>query len=111
MVHANHVGQVIDLNGRKIVSMDLETLENISISWRQYDNLEKVACREDVKTTTVTAKSPTEIQLLHPDTYQPLDLTMIPGLTDIKIGEEVGVIEIQGKMYIIPPKKDIIKDN
>lgn len=111
LTYANHVGQVIDLNGRKIVSKDLGTLENISISWRQYDNLEKVASREDVKTTTVTSKSPTEIQLLHPDTYQPLDLVMVPGLTDINIGEEVEVIEIQGKQYIIPPKKDTTKDN
>ncbi|AUB55780.1 MULTISPECIES: 60S ribosomal export protein NMD3 [Methanobacterium] len=111
LAHENHIGQVIDLNGRKIVSMDLGTLENISISWRQYDNLEKVASREDVKTTTVTSKSPTEIQLLHPETYQPLDLPMILGLTDLNIGEEVEVIEIKGKLYIIPPKKDIIKDN
>lgn len=111
LAYENHVGQVIDLNGRKIVSMDLETLENISISWRQYDNLEKVASGEEVKTTTVTSKSPSEIQLLHPETYQPLDLDMIPGLSNINIGDEVEVIEIKGKMYVIPPEKDIIKDN
>jgi nonsense-mediated mRNA decay protein 3 len=104
LAYENHIGQVIDLSGRKIVSKDLGTLENISISWRQYDNLEKVASSEDVKTTTITSKSPTEIQLLHPDTYQPMDLAIIPGLNDINIGEEVEVIEIQGKLYIIPPK-------
>lgn len=109
LAYENHLGQVIDLSGRKIISMDLETLENVSISWRHYANLEIVATRDEVKTTTVTSKSPTELQLLHPDTYQPLDLTMIPGLTDINIGEEVEVIEIRGKLYIIPPKKDYNK--
>ena len=100
------MGQVIDVNGRKIVIMDLETLENLSISWREYDNLEKVAGREDVKITTVTSKTPTEIQLLHPETYQPVDLNMMSQLTSINIGEEVEVIEISGKLYIIPPKID-----
>jgi len=105
LTHKDHVGQVIDLNGRKIVIMDMETMENISISWREYSNLEKVASREDVKITTVTSRTPTEIQILHPETYQPVDMDIKSELTSINIGEEVEVIEIKGKLYIIPPKE------
>lgn len=107
LAHKDHVGQIIDVNGRKIVIMDLETLENISISWREYSNLEKVAGKEDIKITTVTSKTPTEIQLLHPETYQPMDLDMMSELASINIGDEVEVIEIRGKLYIIPPKNRI----
>lgn len=107
LAHKDHVGQIIDVNGRKIVIMDLETLENISISWREYSNLEKVAGKEDIKITTVTSKTPTEIQLLHPETYQPMDLDMMSELASINIGDEVEVIEIRGKLYIIPQKNRI----
>lgn len=107
ITHEDHVGQIIDINGRKIVIMDLETLENISISWREYSNLEKVAGKEDVKITTVTSKTPTEIQLLNPETYQPIDMDLLSELADIDIGEEVEVIEIKGKIYIIPLKNRI----
>ncbi|MBI4814061.1 MAG: NMD protein affecting ribosome stability and mRNA decay, partial [Methanobacterium sp.] len=107
IIHEDHVGQIIDINGRKIVIQDLETAEHISISWREYSNLEKVAGKEDVKITTVTAKTPTEIQILHPETYQPLDLDMLSELTSINIGEEVEVIEIRENIYIIPPEKDM----
>lgn len=109
IIHADQVGQIIDINGRKIVIRDLGTGENISISWREYSNLEKVAGKGDAKITTITSKTPTEIQLLHPDTYQPVDMDMMNELTDINIGEEVEVIEIRGKLYIIPPKKDYNK--
>jgi len=105
ITHGDHVGQVIDINGRKIVIQDLDTTEHMSISWREYSNLERIAGKEDVKPTTVTAKTPTEIQILHPETYQPLDLDILIELADINIGEEVEVIEIRGKIYIIPPKK------
>ena len=105
LIYEDHVGQITDINGRKIIIHDLKTEENISISWREYSNLEKVAGKEDVKITTITSKTPTEIQLLHPETYQPLDLDMVSHLADINIGEEVKVIEIRGNLYIIPPKK------
>jgi nonsense-mediated mRNA decay protein 3 len=103
LTHEGHIGQVLDLSGRKIIIRDLETLAKVSISWREYSNLEMVASREDVKITTVTSKSPTEIQLLHPETYQPVDLDIIPELSDINIGDQVEVVELKGKIYIIPP--------
>jgi nonsense-mediated mRNA decay protein 3 len=102
LIYEDHVGEVIDINGRKIVICDLETLENMSISWREYSNLERIAVSEDVKITTVTSKTPTEIQLLHPETYQPIDIDILPELSHINIGDEVKVVEIRGKIHIIP---------
>ncbi len=102
IIYDNHVGYVIDLNGRKIVICDLDTLETRSISWREYSNIEMIAGKGDVKTTTVTSKTPTEIQLLHPDTYQPIDLDILPEQENMNIGDQVEVVEIRGKIYIIP---------
>ncbi len=111
LTHAGHVGPVIDVSGRKIIIQDLETMDKISISWREYSNLELAAKRDDTKITTITSKTPTEIQLLHPETYQPVDLDILPELSHINIGDEVEVIEIKGKIHIIPPINEDMKEN
>ena len=72
ILHKKHAGQIIDINGKRILIHDLKTMNKISLSWREYSNLEMVAQGEDVKTTTVTSKTPTKIQVLHPETYQPI---------------------------------------
>jgi len=105
LTHGEHVGQIIDINGRKITIQDLKTMDKTSLSWREYSNLEVVARRDDVKITTVTSKKPTQIQLLHPETYQPLDLDILPRMSEINIGDQVEVVEIKGKIYITPPKR------
>lgn len=105
LTHMEHVGPVIELSGRKIIIRDLETMNKISLSWREYSNLKMAASRDDVKITTVTSKTPTEIQILHPETYQPVDLDITPGISDINIGDQVEVVEIKGKLYITTPKK------
>jgi nonsense-mediated mRNA decay protein 3 len=104
LAYDDNLGQVTDLNGRKIMLLDLKTLGKISLSWREYSHLDVVARKENIKTTTVTSKSPTQIQVLHPETYQPVDLDILPELASLNIGDPVEVIEIKGKLYIIPPK-------
>lgn len=103
ITHERHVGQVSDINGKRILIRDLKTMQKISISWREYSNLEMSASGEEVKSTTVTSITPTEIQLLHPETYQPIDLDFLPEFSEIKIGDQVKVVEILEKIYIIPP--------
>ncbi|NYB51628.1 MAG: NMD protein affecting ribosome stability and mRNA decay [Methanobacteriaceae archaeon] len=98
----NHVGRVIDSTGKKIIICDLITQENISVSWRKYSNLELLANSADVKNTTISSKSPSEIQLLHPETYQPVDLDMTSQLSYLNIGDQVEVVEIRKKLYILP---------
>ena len=101
LAYGDHLRQVVDLKGNKIILRDLDTMEIKSISWREYPNLERVAKREDVYTTTVTSKTPTSIQVLHPETYQPFDLDTRPDLSIVKIGDQVKVVEIRKKLYLL----------
>jgi nonsense-mediated mRNA decay protein 3 len=102
--HADSLGQVVNLDGRGILLEDLESFKLHAIPWKDYDQLVKVSDSEMVKKTTVTSITPHKIQVLHPDTYEPLDLDLKPYMDDFKIGEEVEVVEINHQIYIL--KKD-----
>jgi nonsense-mediated mRNA decay protein 3 len=93
--------QVSDFNGNKIYLRNLESSHKSSVSWRDYEKIKVIAKKEDVKSAMVTAKTPKSIQILHPDTYQPLDMDVGQELLDFKIGEEVKVVEIEGTLYIL----------
>lgn len=80
---------------------DLETGEIRTILWGEYDNIEVIARAGDVKRTTVTSRSPTMIQVLHPETFEPVDLEVDSRTSKLEIGEEVPVIEIKRRLYII----------
>jgi 60S ribosomal export protein NMD3 len=95
------IGQVLNIAGRKILVKDLDSYKKISISWKDYEKINTIARKEDIKKTTITAKTPKYIQILHPETYQPIDLETDQGLNNIVIGEEIAVIEIEEKIYII----------
>jgi nonsense-mediated mRNA decay protein 3 len=102
LAYGNHLGQIVDLKGNKIILRDLDTIEIKSQSWKEYPNLEIVAKRQDIHTTTVTSKSPTNIQVLHPENYQPRDLGIRPELSFLNIGDQVKVVEIRNKLYMLP---------
>ncbi len=102
ITHLEHVGMVTDINGKRIIIQDLETMDKLSVSWREYSNLEMVARKDEVKTTTVTSRTPNKIQVLHPETYQPIDLDFLPEFSDMNIGDQVCVVEILEKIHILP---------
>jgi nonsense-mediated mRNA decay protein 3 len=102
LAYGDHLGQIVDLKGNKIILRDLDTMEITSQSWKEYSNLERVAKREDIHTTTITSKTPTSIQVLHPEKYQPHDLDIRPELSFVNIGDQVKVVEIRKKLYILP---------
>jgi len=99
--YENLFGQIISIDGKKIVIKDLNTLNQISIQWRDYNKLETIAKKENVKKAIVTAKTPNFIQVLHPDTYEPVDIDINPKFANIQIGSEVPVILIEGNVYIL----------
>jgi 60S ribosomal export protein NMD3 len=101
LAYGDHLRQVVDLKGNKIILRDLNTMEIKSVSWREYPNLERVAKREDIYTTTITSKTPTSIQVLHPENYQPCDLDIRPDLSILNIGDQVKVVEIRKKLYLL----------
>lgn len=99
--YENIIGEVIGIDGKKVIIKNLILQNQISISWRDYNKIETIAKKEDIRETTVTAKTPDSIQVLHPDTYEPLDLKIDKSTEEIPIGSQVGVILIEDKVYII----------
>lgn len=97
----NHTGQVIGIDGKRIMIHDLDLVKQISIPWRDYEKIKTIATKEDVKETTVTAKTPNSVQVLHPDTYEPIDLEINKSTQDILTGSQINVIVIKEKIYIL----------
>ena len=72
-----------------------------SVMWKDYSKIKVIARNHDVKTTSVTSKTPKTIQILHPDTYQPVDIDINDETSKLKIGNNVKVLEIEGILYIL----------
>ena len=79
----------------------MENQDIIALKWREYDNIEKIEHLEGIQKAIITAKSPSTLQILDPDDYSPIDLEMNEKLERFNIGEEIDVIKIDGKIYII----------
>ncbi|MGZ7117558.1 MAG: 60S ribosomal export protein NMD3 [Methanobacterium sp.] len=99
--YKNHLGSVMSINGKKVLFEDLLTLNPISVQWRDYDKIETIAKKEEIKKTTVTAKTPNFIQVLHPNTYEPIDIEISEKNADIEIGSEIPVILLEGRVYTL----------
>ncbi len=94
-------GQVKGFDGKKILLNDLESQCVWSVMWKEYNKIKVIARSSDIKTTNVTSKTPKTIQILHPDTYQPLDLDINNETSNLEIGNEVKVLEVNGDIYIL----------
>ncbi len=94
-------GQVTGFNNQKIFLKDLESSTPYSVNWKNYEKLKIIARNSDVMKATLSDKKPGYIQIIHPESYQPMEIN-IPG-EDIptKIGEELAIVDIDGKLYII----------
>ena len=97
----NTIGQLTSVNGRKIRFKEMDTGQISSIQWRDYKKIEVAAKKEDIKETTLTAKTPTSIQILDPDDYQPVEIDITPETQDIEVGELVWVVKIMDRLYIV----------
>jgi nonsense-mediated mRNA decay protein 3 len=99
--YENLLGQIISIDGKKIRYKDLNSLNQMSIQWRDYNKIVTIAKKESIQKAIVTAKTPNIIQVLHPDTYEPVDIDINPKFANIQIGSEIPVILIEGKIYIL----------
>lgn len=97
----NHKAQVTGFDGKKINLKDLDSGNMLSVMWREYDTIKVIARSHDVKTTSVTSKTPTQIQILHPDSYQPVDIDLNDEISRLMIGNNVKVLEVEGILYIL----------
>lgn len=100
--YEDHIGQVKSMDSRKVVAQNLSTPDSFSVLWKEYDKIESLSKSGNIQTTTITSKSPSEIQILHPETFQPIDLAINENLAVFRIGEEVSVVQIKGKIYLLP---------
>lgn len=95
------LAEVIAIDGNRIQIQNLENYEKIALKWREYDNIEKIATKEDVKKAIITSKSPNNIQVLDPEDYSPIDLEMNEKFEKYNIGEEIDVIKLENNLYLI----------
>ena len=89
------------IGSHKFVGLNLETYATESISWKEYDKIKKIGNTDDIRTTTVTNITPTEIQVLDPDTYMTVDLKKSEKINSLEIGQEINVIKIENKIYLL----------
>jgi nonsense-mediated mRNA decay protein 3 len=99
--YENRKGQVKGFDGRKILLNDIKSHGIWSILWKDYKKIKVIARRSDIKITSINSKTPKTIQILHPDSYQPIDIDINKETPDLKIGNEIKVLEIEGKLYIL----------
>lgn len=95
------ISQVTGYDGNKIYLKDLLSSERVSIPWKSAGKLEVVARRDEIKSVMVSAKTPESVQILHPETYQPVDIDLHGESPPITIGEEVKVVEINKLFYLL----------
>jgi nonsense-mediated mRNA decay protein 3 len=100
-----HRGQVKGFDGKKIILTDIESYDIWSVLWKEYTKIKVIARKCDVKITSLTSKTPKTIQILHPDTYQPVDIEINQETSQLKIGDDVKVLEIEGILYILTAEK------
>lgn len=106
VVYEDHKAEVMGFDGKKISLKDLVSGDNISVMWRDYGKINVIARKHDVKTTSVTSKTPTSIQILHPDSYQPIDIDINDEISKLMIGNNVKVLEVEGILYILSKDQD-----
>lgn len=95
------IARVANFDGSKIYLEVLNTGQRLSIPWKATSKLEIVARKDDVKNVLVSAITPDHIQILHPETYQPLEITINPQTPEVQIGVEIQAVEIDGIFYLL----------
>lgn len=88
------------IGSHKFVGLNLESYKEESITWKEYDKTTKIATSEDIKATTITNITPTEVQILDPDTYETVEFNKIKQLDTFNIGDEINTIKIDNKLYL-----------
>jgi len=99
--YKSRVGVIKAMDAHGILFYDLDRLKMSTVLWREYQDIKRIATQDDVKKTTITAISPKGMQILDPITYEPIDLDLKPGMEKLKIGDEVSVIQVDNKTYIL----------
>lgn len=100
--YADKIAKITSFDSSKIYYLDLKTLSKNSILWKEYDEIEFIKQSEDAETTSIISKSPSNIQILDPETYEAIDISSKDGLNHLNIGDEINILKYENQFYIIP---------
>ena len=95
------IARITAITGSRIQVEDLESHEDISLKWRDYDSIEMIASEKDVEKAMISSISPSWIQILDPEDYSPIDFEMNEKFKDLNIGDEIDVLKYENKIFII----------
>lgn len=93
--------EVEKIGSHKIIVKNLKKGEEEHITWKQADDIRKVKTADDIQETTITNITPNEIQILDPDNYMTVDLKLNDNTRKLNIGEQIKVIKIKDRIYIL----------
>ena len=102
ITYSNKIGQIIAIDGIKVIATDLTSFDNFSIFWKEYDSIKCIMTGKEIKTTNIISKSPSKIQILNPDNYEVVDIAFDEIFEDYEIGDEVNIVKIDENFYIVP---------
>jgi NMD protein affecting ribosome stability and mRNA decay len=95
------IGKIIDLNQKKIIAIEIGTDQHFDINWKDMNKIELLKTKEETKKAIITSKSPKNIQILNPETYETVDFPIKEKYKNYSIGEEIETIFLNKKLYII----------
>ncbi|MDR2966895.1 MAG: hypothetical protein LBU74_02975 [Methanobacteriaceae archaeon] len=105
--YLNKIGQVIAIDGNKVLVNDLNSFGNFSVFLKEYDSIKVVKTAKEIKTSNIISKSPSKIQILDPDNYEVVDIATHKIFDGYEIGDEVNVVKIDENLYIVPEIENI----
>lgn len=88
------------IGSHKFVGLNLSSYKEESISWKEYDKINKIATTDDIKKTTITNITPKQIQVFDPDTYETIEFDKNELMNSFNIGDEINTIKIKNRLYI-----------
>lgn len=94
---------IIDITsmGKRIVGTNLKTGARFNSDVGDVAGAELLCHRSDAKTTVLTMVQDDEIQVLDPDSYEPIILSR-PAFLNAEGGDEISVIKTSKGMFVLP---------
>ena len=97
----NKILQVKDIDKNRVVGIDISNHKRHTIPLKESEDIILLKKSDEIETTTIISKSPSNIQILDPADYSAVDLDMIDEFKDSNIGDEVKIIKINNYIYLI----------
>lgn len=99
--YSDKILKIEKIGSHKFSARALKDNKVESITWKEYEKIKKVGTTDDIKISTITNITPTQIQILDPDTYETIDLQKIEDMDKLNIGQEINVFKINNRVYIL----------